>query len=199
MSVSMEHFERMYADSEDPWQYRRRWYERRKRALTLAVLPHARYARAFEPGCSIGELSLELAERCDALLVSDGSEAAVRVATRRLAPMAHVRVEQRLLPAQWPEGRFELLVLGEFGYYLDVQSLLFLRERAVASLAPGGVLVACHWRHPIAEAPLTGDEVHAVLGAGAGLHRLARHEEEDFLLEVWSQEATSVARRERLV
>ncbi|WP_395848429.1 SAM-dependent methyltransferase [Cystobacter fuscus] len=101
----------MYADSEDPWEYRRRWYERRKRALTLAMLPHARYARAFEPGCSIGELSAELAARCDALLVSDGSEAAVRVARRRLAPWPHVRVEQRLLPDAWPEGTFELVSL----------------------------------------------------------------------------------------
>jgi len=199
MSVSMEHFERMYAVSEDPWEYQRRWYERRKRALTLAVLPHERYARAFEPGCSIGELSGELAARCDDLWVSDGSEAAVRVAARRLAPLAHVRVERRLVPAEWPEGRFDLLVLGEFGYYLDARELLRLRGRAVESLTPGGVLVACHWRHRIAEAPLTGDEVHAVLGGGAGLHRLARHEEEDFLLETWSLDPASVARRERLV
>ncbi|ATB42220.1 methyltransferase [Cystobacter fuscus] len=198
MSVPMAHFERMYADSEDPWEYRRRWYERRKRALTLAMLPHARYARAFEPGCSIGELSAELAARCDALLVGDGSEAAVRVARRRLAPWPHVRVEQRLLPDSWPEGTFELVVLGEFGYYLDAKALLGVRERAVRSLAPEGVLVACHWRPPIAEAPLTGDEVHEVLGRARGLHRLARHEEEDFLLEMWSPGADSVARREHL-
>jgi len=199
MSVSIEHFERMYARSEDPWEYRRRWYERRKRALTLAVLPHARYARAFEPGCSIGELSGELAARCDTLLVSDGSEAAVRVAARRLSSLAHVRVERRLVPAEWPEGRFDLVVLGEFGYYLDAEDFRALRARAVESLTPGGVLVACHWRHPIAEAPLTGDAVHALLAEGEGLHRLARHEEEDFLLETFSLEPASVARRERLV
>ncbi len=199
MSVSMQHFERMYAESEDPWEYRRRWYERRKRALTLAVLPHARYARAFEPGCSIGESSGELAERCDELLVSDGSEAAVRVAARRLAPLAHVRVERRLVPAEWPEGRFDLIVIGEFGYYLDAGELRLLRERAVQSLTPGGVLVACHWRHRIAEAPLTGDEVHAMLGEGEGLHRLSRLAEEDFLLETWSLDPASVARREHLV
>ena len=198
MSVSMEHFERMYAVSEDPWEYRRRWYERRKRALTLAMLPHARYARAFEPGCSIGELSGELAARCDALWVSDGSETAVRVARERLAPLPHVRVERRLLPEQWPEARFDLVVLGEFGYYLDAAALERLREHALGSLAPGGVLLACHWRHPIDGAPLTGDAVHAVLGQGEGLHRLARHEEEDFLLELWSPDATSVARREHL-
>ena len=198
MSVSMEHFERMYAVSEDPWEYRRRWYERRKRALTLAVLPHDRYARAFEPGCSIGEFSGELAARCDRLLVSDGSASAVRVARQRLASLGHVTVEQRVLPDEWPEGTFELIVLGEFGYYLDARALLRVRERAVAALAPGGVLVACHWRPPIAEAPLTGDDVHEVLGRARGLHRLARHEEEDFLLEAWSPDADSVASKEHL-
>jgi hypothetical protein len=52
-----DYFDRMYADSQDPWDFAGRWYEQRKRALTMASLPRARFRRAFEPGCSIGQLS----------------------------------------------------------------------------------------------------------------------------------------------
>ena len=51
------YFERMYATSADPWQLQARWYERRKYAITLALLPYPRYRHAFEPGCSISVLT----------------------------------------------------------------------------------------------------------------------------------------------
>ena len=41
----------MYAESDDPWGFTSRWYERRKYAITLAMLPHEHYPDAFEPGC----------------------------------------------------------------------------------------------------------------------------------------------------
>ena len=46
------------------------------------------------------------------------------------------------------------------------------------------MLVACHWRHPVEEYPLRGDTVHAVLRSRTEVVALARHEEEDFLLDV---------------
>ncbi len=53
--------------------------------------------------------------------------------------------------------------------------------------------MACHWRHPVADYPLTGDAVHAAL---ARWPRLSRVEEEDFLLDVLVPGgAVSVARR----
>jgi hypothetical protein len=58
-----------------------------------------------------------------------------------------------------------------------------------------------HWRHPVAEHARGGDDVHARLAATPGLGRLARHEEEDFLLDVFTRvppAAVSVAAREGL-
>ena len=34
------YFDRMYAASADPWQLQERWYEKRKYAITLALLPY---------------------------------------------------------------------------------------------------------------------------------------------------------------
>ena len=61
------YFDGLYKSSDDPWNLREGWYERRKRSLTLALLPRPRYRNAFEPGCANGELTAELATRCDAL------------------------------------------------------------------------------------------------------------------------------------
>jgi protein-L-isoaspartate O-methyltransferase len=80
------YFDRMYASADDPWQLSTRWYEQRKYAITLALLPDRRYRHAFEPGCSIGTLTALLALRCDHVTAVDVADAAVRNADARLRP-----------------------------------------------------------------------------------------------------------------
>jgi hypothetical protein len=93
---------------------------------------------------------------------------------------------------------FDLIVVSEVGYYLDAADLLL--DRTVGSLAPGGVLLACHWRHPVAEYPQSGDDVHHSLGDRPELVRVVHHEETDFLLEVFTQgRRPTVAQWEGLV
>ena len=58
-------------------------------------------------------------------------------------------------------------------------------KNAVSALEPEGTLLAVHWRHPVSDYPRSGDDVHRVLAAQPGLARLIRHEEPDFLAEVW--------------
>lgn len=200
MSLPTEYFQRMYAHSADPWGFRTRWYERRKRDLTLASLTRPRYARAFEPGCSVGALTALLAGRCDALVASDVSESAVAAAAAAVGDAEHVEVRRMRVPHEWPDGSFDLVVLSEVGYYLDPGDLDDLAHRAVASLDEGGALLACHWRHPVADYPTTGDVVHDVLRARPALVPAVAHVEEDFRLDMWTKGPTaSVARREGLV
>ena len=108
MTVPAAYFDGMYARSPDPWGFATRWYERRKYAVSLALLPWARYRSGFEPGCSIGELTALLAPRCETLLSCDGAAAAVATAQARVAEFPQVTVEQRALPGDWhrpPPGR----------------------------------------------------------------------------------------------
>jgi protein-L-isoaspartate O-methyltransferase len=183
--MALAYFESLYAANPDPWSFETRWYERRKHALTVASLPRPRYQRAFEPACSNGSLSSLLAARCGSLLAVDAIGAAVQRAQRRLADQAQVRVEQRQLPEQWPDGPFDLIVVSEFLYYLSGEYLLSVIERILATLEPSGTLIAVHWRHPVPEHPLSGDTVHASLRSAPGLAGLASHEEEDFLIDVF--------------
>lgn len=189
-------FDALFRDSDDPWRFRTRWYEARKRALTLACLPAARYAHGFEPGCANGELSAALAPRCDRLLVSDVSQRAVDLAQTRVAAFAHVQVVQAQLPRDWPVDTFDLIVISELGYFVDAHRLDALADRTRATLRVGGTVLACHWRRPIEGCALDGDAVHARLSQRLGLNVLTELKEADFVLHVWSDDARSVAQRE---
>jgi SAM-dependent methyltransferase len=179
------YFDGMYAAAADPWGFEERWYERRKYAISLAMLPRERYRAAFEPACSIGVLTRMLAPRCGTLLACDLAAAAVRATASRTADLEQVLVEQRDIPGQWPSGRFDLIVLSEVLYYFGDHDLEQVLKQAAASLEPDGTLLAVHWRHPVAEYPRTGDDVHRALAAQPGLGRLAVHAEADFLAEVY--------------
>lgn len=193
-------FDRFYADhGHDPWGLKDRWYEQRKRDLTLASLPLRRFRRALEPGCSIGLLTRLLADRCDEVVALDPAEAAVLAARERTADRPGVSVDVGSIPQDWPGGRFDLVVLSEIGYYCDHADLRRVVDATLASLTEDGVLLACPWRRLVPEYPLTGDQVHAVLAADTRLGLLARHEEEDFLLEVYARPpVVGVARSEGL-
>ncbi|SMH45759.1 Nodulation protein S (NodS) [Rathayibacter oskolensis] len=190
----MSYFDELYERHEDPWGYTSRWYEERKRALTLASLAEARYESVLEIGASIGVLAEALAGRAGRLLAIDVSAAAVERAARRLAPLTHVRVEHRDITRGVPEGPFDLVVLSEVGYYLGADALDAALLGILQRLSPGGELVTVHWRHPIDGVALDGDAVQRAVGR-LGLTRLVRHEEEDVLLEVHSRDGRSVARR----
>lgn len=198
----LAHFQQLYQQDADPWKVRQRWYEQRKRAILLASLPRQRYRNAFEPACGNGELTAALAHRAERVLASDLSAEAVGLTRRRLlreAPsdVERVVVRQQRMPQEWPaETGFDLIVISEMAYYLDEPDLLQLRQCCVEGLADGGTLVMCHWRRPFADRRLNTDSMHTVFGATPGLHRLVRHAEDDFLLDVWSSSADSVAQQE---
>jgi SAM-dependent methyltransferase len=184
-SPPLGYFDAMYDTAPDPWGFEDRWYEERKYAISVAMLPQRHYDSGFEPGCSIGVLTQHLAARCHRLLACDAASAAVQAARARTGHLPHVRVEQRVIPSQWPPGRFDLLVLSEVLYYFGDDDLHQVIDRATSALRPGGTLLAVHWQHPVADYPRSGADVHQRLAAQPGIARLADHREEDFLAEVY--------------
>ena len=61
MTLKAPYFDRLYGSRPDPWDFRSRPYEIRKRASRWPVFPSAHYSTVFEPGCSIGVLTSDLA------------------------------------------------------------------------------------------------------------------------------------------
>lgn len=178
--------DRVHRERPDPWQVDS-FYERRKRAVTLAALPREHYARALEVGCSIGALAEDLATRTDVLVAIDSSREAVDLARARVAGLPRVDVRRARVPDEWPEGRFDLVSVSEVGYFLSPQALRELVRRCVGSLNDGGHLLLCHWRHQPEGWPLAGPAVHEQFLAtfhAAGAEVLVEHHETDFLLHV---------------
>ncbi|PRZ42258.1 nodulation protein S (NodS) [Antricoccus suffuscus] len=197
-----EYFDRIYSTSSDPWGFTTRWYERRKVALTMAILPQERFGSCFEPGCSIGVLTAELAQRCDRVVATDIADAALARAQSRLSATGIGNVEMRhwALGASWPDEMYDLVVLSEVGYYLEPGSARRAIDCAAQHLHPDGALLAAHWRHPVAEYPSTGDDFHALLNSTRGMERASRYIDEDVVIDLLRPSGTrSVAEQEGLV
>jgi SAM-dependent methyltransferase len=185
MTLQREHFEALYAADPDPWKFENSAYEHAKYERTLAALGDRRYARGLEAGCSIGVLAELLAERCDDLLAVDIAQAAVDAARERLAAYAHVRVERRTLPTEWPAGPFDLVVCSELLYYWDRPTLEEALGVIADSLAPGGRLIAVHYRPQSTVDPLTGDDVHALLRERLALAHVGAEANDQFRIDVF--------------
>ena len=161
--LTRSYFEELYAESPDPWEFETSEYEQRKYERTLEALEGREYRRALEVGSSIGVFTRMLAPLCGELLAVDTSEKAVEIARERTKDQLHVRVERRTLPEEMPDGPFDLILASEVLYYLPEEVVLRSLRRFEAELAPGGTLLAVHWRKETRTYPLQGDEVHELL------------------------------------
>ena len=162
--MGAEYFERLYAADEDPWDFRTSGYEHRKYEATVAAVADlAPIGRALEVGCAIGELTARLAPLCWEMVAVDCSVTAAARARERLTESPHVRVEVRCVPDSLPEGPFDLIVCSEVLYYWDAPLLRVALGRLRDLLAPGGALLAVHWRGPVRHYPLDGVAAHRLL------------------------------------
>ena len=166
-SLDRSYFDSIYEADADPWRFASSPYERAKYAATLAALGGRRYRLALEVGCSIGVLTRSLAERCDALIATDISDRPLAEARRRSADAPWVRFERMAAPKEWPDGRFDLILLSEVVYYLAPDDVAALAARVRDTLALGGDLVLVHWTGET-DYPLSGDEAAELLLREAG-------------------------------
>lgn len=191
--------EEFYSQSADPWGFRTRWYEQRKRHIVVASLTRRNFDNAWELGCSVGELTAALAPHCARLLATDGNARAVEEARRRVREFPQVRVAHQIHPEDWPDEEFDLIVFSELGYNFDAHTLCAIADRFRETLTPDGTFIACHWRYDIEGCALNGDQVHVLLDDRLELPRLVHHAESDFLLQIWSGDARSVAAQEGML
>jgi SAM-dependent methyltransferase len=178
----VEHFERLAHESADPWDYETSEYEQRKYRQTLEYVPE-QAGRTLELGCSVGVFTAMLAPRTSCLLAVDFSPTALKRARERVRDAHHVQVLRRRLPEEMPEGPFDTIVCAEILYYWSPDLVRVGLRRMEESLAPGGTLIAVHWRHADRRRELTGDDVHAIIDDESRLESDARHATPDYLLD----------------
>ncbi len=178
-------FDRLYEASEDPWQFQTSAYEQAKYAHTVKALGGERFARGLEIGCSIGVLTRLLAERCDHLLAIDASKPGLALAQRRCADLAHVIFARALVPADWPQGCFDLLVFSEILYFLSEADVRKTAVRAAAALAANGMVVLVNWTGAT-DTPCTGHRAAEVFADASGLQTRSSEAATSYRLDVLS-------------
>lgn len=184
-SLDAAYFDRLYDGDADPWRFASSDYERDKYDVTMAALSQARYRHGFEVGCSIGILTARLAARCDRVLAIDGSAAPLDEARRLCAGLSNVTLERRMVPRDYPEGRFDLILLSEVVYYWDQLDLRRMARLVGGSLAPNGDLILVHWLGAT-DYPLSGDDAAGgLIDAVAAFTRvLTQHRTSAYRLDV---------------
>ncbi|GAA0488269.1 methyltransferase [Paractinoplanes deccanensis] len=184
-TVSLDYFTGLYLAKNDPWDLATKWHDRRKYAVTVASLPRERYRRCYEPGASIGLLTRMLAARCDEVLAVDSVEEAVETGRNTVEDLPNVRFERANLPADMPDGTFDLIVIGDLLYYLSAADLGLLLDGLTERLQPGGDLVSVHFSNRADGGNYDGFNVHAAIAERPGLDRIVHHEDEWFLLDAF--------------
>ncbi|TCK21765.1 bifunctional PIG-L family deacetylase/class I SAM-dependent methyltransferase [Pseudonocardia endophytica] len=184
-SAPASRFAGLYRDGNDPWDVRDSWYEQRKRDVVLACLPQRHYRHAAEPGCGLGELTRELAARCDRVSASDYTDDAVRATASLAGGLPGVEVDVAALPGPTalPDG-IDLAVLSEVVYYLGEDDVGATVDRLAATLVVGGDLVLAHWRGWPVEAPADAATVHARFTDDPRFDVLVELVDEEFLMHV---------------
>ena len=195
--TSRQFFEQKYRASPDPWSFETNDYELRRYAIILEHIEAGRFDSVFEPGCSIGVLTEQLAARCGRVLAVDIAPTAVVAARRRCADHENVTIEHGALPHALASGPFDLIVFSEIGYYFSEHELAVLVERMSRRLSAGGSLIAAHWTGRSNDHVLTGRQVHAFLHEHLEMEHVAHvdHSADDdvaaartdgFVLDMWT-------------
>jgi cyclopropane fatty-acyl-phospholipid synthase-like methyltransferase len=155
------HFQRIYEAGKDPWNYQSSPYEKAKRDATIAALAGRRFRSGLEVGCSIGELTHRLADHCDQLLGVDFIDEALAVARVRCVNEAWVSFRNVQVPREWPEGRFDLIVLSEVLYFLSSEDGRKVVTRCKRYLTAAGVILLVNWLDKSPDDPCSGDAAAA--------------------------------------
>ena len=185
-SIAPDWFEQLFHEQGDPWHFETSAYERAKYDHTLAALPCDRYEAALEVGCANGVLTQRLAPRCADLLAVDVSPTALDAARRRCADQPQVRFEQRRMPADAPDGRFDLVLLSEVIYYWDRDDLARAATYLCEHVREGGDVLLIHWTGDT-DYPLSGDEAVDGLKSLLGDHvrPMLAERRERYRLDLW--------------
>jgi trans-aconitate methyltransferase len=184
-TTSRAFFEGKYQASADPWNFASSQYELARYEAIINATTGRRFKRAFEPGCSVGVLTRQLARCCDRVDAIDISPTAVAEAKYRCRECAntYITCESLLHLSSW--APFDLLIFSEVGYYFEEQTLRKILLRLMSWLEPSGTIVACHWLGQSADHRLSGDRVHEIIAESNELTPLCSERHPNFRLDCW--------------
>ncbi len=183
--VSREAFEARYADSEDPWHFATSDYERDRYGRILRALGRPTYGNVYEPGCSVGVLTAQLARLAARVIAIDLAPTAVRQAKARCAHLKNVEIRCESVATYCPSIPLDLVLFSELGYYFATDELVRISSALAESLADRGEFIAVHWLGHSADHVLHGDVVHESLRSSLRLRWVNGESHDKFRIDCW--------------
>lgn len=177
-------FDRRFRVDPDPWRFETSDYERAKREATAGACGPLAGRTILELGAANGVLAARLAPAARALVAVEGAPAAAQLARERLAELPHARAVEGLIPEAVPPGPYDVVVASEILYYLQPDAYASTLDALDHWLAPGGRLVAVHWRPTSEERPRSAEQVHADLAGLRFLELVETRDTADYLLAI---------------
>lgn len=186
-TTSQSFFDSLYSSDPDPWNFASDPHELARYDHVETLLEGRHFRHAFEPGCSVGELTCRLARHADRVTAIDISPVAATRAARRCAALDHVEVSHGRLPESLPEPGFDLLVLSEIGYYFEPATFTSIIDALLDRASDDVVVVGVHWTGESADHLVSGDEVHATLDDHPRLRRVHDERRPRYVVGTWTR------------
>mgnify|MGYP000846291725 FL=1 len=141
-----KHFENLYRQKQDPWNYEHSHFEREKYLKTLQAIPEEAET-IWEIGCGEGVFTQLLLEKGKRVRGVDISPTALSRARERLKDFGdRVHLQKLDIVREDIEGTFDLILASEILYYLGGKDVLQpLEEKFFRHLRPFGYLLLCHF------------------------------------------------------
>jgi trans-aconitate methyltransferase len=185
--LSPESFEKQYANNSDPWNFAKSAYENDRYRTTLQALTQSHYGTVYEPGCSVGVLTAQLAPMATRVIAIDVSPTAVKEARARCDGFRNVEVLCRNVATYKPPIPLDLIVFSEIGYYFECDELVRIVSHLSRYLSVAGEFIAVHWLGESQDHVLHGDTVHDALMEHLPLKWVRGDRQEHFRLDVWGK------------
>ena len=144
--ITLAGFERTFAADPHPWRTFRARDEAHKRAAILHALGPRPLGRVLELASGNGSNSAALAARALRLDATEGTLTGTRLTAEAVNQYPRARASPLVLPGRFPARVYDVIVVAELLYYLDVHQMRRVARDVAASLRRGGTLVLAHHR-----------------------------------------------------
>jgi SAM-dependent methyltransferase len=183
--VSQDAFEARYKKHADPWNFASSSYELRRYQTILSALTRGSYDTVYEPGCSVGVLTEQLARLSQHVVAADFAPSAVDKARARCAHLPNVDILCASVATYVPEAPLDLVVFSEIGYYFDPPELARISCALAERLNHDGEFLAVHWLGHSPDHVMHGDAVHETLRRALPLTWLKGERYSQFRIDSW--------------